>query len=189
MPYFQNALVLIIETLLGLYLLAVVLRFLFQLCSVDFRNPLSQVIMKATQFPLGFLRKFIPGLYGVDLASAVLILAVATLKSLLILLVLGITPNIIYLLIYSLGKVLNMVIWIFLIAVIARAILSWFASSSYHPAISILNSLSEPLLKPARRLLPNFQGLDLSPIIVLLLLNITQMMIAYPLIDFAQKQL
>jgi len=85
------------------------------------------------------------------------------------------------LLLLSFSDILEMVIDIFIYAIFAGAILSWFAAGSYGSAASILYSLTEPVLNVCRRLLPDIGGLDLSPLIALLLLQLAKMMILPPL--------
>jgi len=89
-------------------------------------------------------------------------------------------------LILGLGKSMNIIIWTLLLAIIMRAILSWFAPLVYHSAVSILNSLSEPVLKPFRKILPAIRGVELSPIFAILALNIIQQIVVYPIIDMGQ---
>ncbi|NKB77977.1 MAG: YggT family protein [Gammaproteobacteria bacterium] len=183
MPYVQNALSFTIETIIGLYLIVVILRFLIQLLRIDFRNPISQSIFAVTNYPLRLLRPFIPGLYGIDLASVFLILIVAFLKYALLILVSGYSFSFIGILVLAIGEAINTTTWIFLIAIIVRAILSWVASSSRHPVLDILGGLSEPILGVFRRMLPDLKGLDLSPILAILAINLVQKLVAYPIID------
>jgi YggT family protein len=189
MPYVQDALSVTIEVLVGLYLVAVILRFLFQLFRVDFRNPISQAIVKITNPPLRFLRRFIPGLYGIDIASIVLILIVGFAKLFLLTSISGLRIAPAAILILSIAEILNIVCWTLLIAIIVRAILSWIAPRSYHPATRILDGLSEPILSPFRRLLPNMGGLDLSPIFAILAINLVQRLLINPLYDFSRQLL
>ena len=186
MTYLQDALGMIVEVLLGLFLVLVILRFLFQLLRVDFRNPIANAIVKITNPPLRILRRFIPGLYGIDLASIVLILLIAFLKTFLLLAISGIQVNPTGLLVYALAESLNVICWALLIAIFASAILSWIAPRSHHPAARIINGISDPALQPFRRLMPNLGGLDLSPIFALLAINLVQRLVVNPLFDWSR---
>ena len=177
MPVAQDAVSLIIETLVGLYLIAVVLRFLFQLFRVDFHNPISQTIVKVTNLPLRYLRRFIPGLYGIDFASIVLIVIVAFIKTFLILSVSGFQPAPLAALVLGVAEAINIVCWTVLIAIIGSAIVSWVAPNSQHPAIALMRDLSSPVMAPFRRLLPNMGGLDISPIFAILGIQLVQKII------------
>ena len=153
MPYFQDASSFVIETLFGIYLIAVILRFLFQLLRVDFHNPISRLIVKVTNPPLKILRRFIPGLFGIDLASVVLIIIVSFSKFFLLTMIAGQKIAAVAILVWSLAEALNIACWALLIAIFVRAILSWIAPHSHNPVLRILDGLSEPLLRPFRRLL------------------------------------
>lgn len=189
MPYFQDALGLIVEVLLGFFLVTAILRFLFQLLRVDFRNPIAGAIVAITNPPLKILRRFIPGLYGIDLASVVLILAVACLKYFLLLAIAGFRIGFPALFMYSLGESINLVCWILLIAIFGSAILSWIAPGSYHPAARILNGISDPVLRPFRRLIPSLGGLDISPIFAILTISLVQRLLVNPILDFSRTLL
>ena len=189
MPYLQNALSLIVDTILGLYLITVILRFLFQLFRVDFNNPISQSIFLITKPPLVFFRRFIPGLFGIDLAGILLILVISSLKVALLALISGYKVAPVGLFLLSLGEAINITIWILLISIIASAIISWIAPTSFHPAIRIVTGISMPVLRPFRRFLPNLQGIDFSPILAILALNLCQMLVSYPLMDYGRALL
>ena len=183
MPYIQDALGFTVEILLGLYLIAAILRFLFQLLRVDFHNPISQTIVKVTAAPLRLLRRFIPGLSGIDLASIVLIVGVALCKVFLLATIAGKSISLGAALIWSVAEPINTICWVFLIAIFVRVILSWVAPRSYNPGIRIITGLTEPLLAPFRRLLPGLGGLDLSPIFVIIAINLVQKLVVNPLFD------
>jgi len=181
MPYIQNAAGLIIETLLGLYLIAVILRFLFQLFRVDFHNPISQAIVRVTNSPLRLLRRFIPGLFGIDMASVVLILIVGFVKTFLLLTASGSSLPIPSIVLLVVAEVINVVCWILLISIIGSAIVSWVAPYSRHPAIVMLRDLSDPVMAPFRRIMPNLGGLDISPIFAILAIQLVQNLAVTPL--------
>ena len=82
--FFTEAAALIIEVVFGLYILAVLLRFLFQIVRADFYNPISQFLVALTNPLLKPLRRVIPGMYGIDVASLVLLVALKGLEVFLI---------------------------------------------------------------------------------------------------------
>jgi YggT family protein len=182
-PYFNNAGVFLIQTLFGFYILAVMLRFLFQWARADFYNPLVQFLVKLTNPPLVPLRRLIPGFMGLDMAAVVLMLALQFLELLLILLLSGQGANLMGLLVLTIAELLGLLINVLFWAVIIQAILSWFSPDYRHPAVRLLHQLTEPVLRPARRLLPPFSGLDLSPILVLIALQLLKLLLVAPLRD------
>ncbi len=185
--YLGNAGIFLIDTLFGLYILIVLLRFMLQSARADFYNPISQFIVTVTNQPLVLLRRFLPGLWGIDWASVVLLLALAVLKIYLLVWMEGANPQPTGVLVFAVGELLQLAVYVFMVAVIIRVVLSWVAPRSYHPAIGIVNSLSEPLMGPARRLLPPIAGLDLSPILVFIALGLALRLIVQPLLDIGRS--
>ena len=164
------------------YLTIVLLRFMLQLARADFYNPISQFVVKATNPPLRPLRRFIPGWGGIDGASLVLAVLIQAAAFMLILFALNGGPagiNPITLLAWSAITVLGLLVKIYFWSVIAVVIISWVAPQSHHPAVQLIMQLTEPVLRPVRRLMPSLGGLDLSPIIVFLILNVISVIIAH----------
>jgi len=183
--YMTNPVVFLIDTVVSLYILAIVLRFLFQWTRVDFYNPISQFLVKITHPTLKILRRFVPSIGKIDVSSIVLALALQMLADFLILALQGEIAGIAALVLYSFKQIVEMVLNIFVFAVFARAILSWFDPGNYNPASSILQSLTEPLLILCRKVIPDLGGIDLSPLVALVLLQLAKMMILPPLSQLA----
>ena len=78
--YLAEALRFVLDTFLGLFILAVLLRFWFQLLRADFYNPVSRFLVTITSPILVPLRRLIPGLWGIDLAAVVVLVALAALR-------------------------------------------------------------------------------------------------------------
>lgn len=165
----------LVQTLLSLYLLAMLLRFLLQLVRADFYNPISQFLVKITNPLVVPLRRLLPGLAGMDLASLLLsvLLQLAGIVTLLLLNGLGL-PNVGLLLVWSVLGVLGLLVNVYFFAILAMIILSWVAPGSRHPAVYLLYQITEPVMAPFRRALPPMGGLDLSPILVFILINVIQ---------------
>ncbi|MCZ7597121.1 MAG: YggT family protein [Gammaproteobacteria bacterium] len=181
--YFGDAGRFLVEVVIGFYLLVVILRFLFQLLRADFYNPLSQFVVTLTNPPLKFLRRFIPGFFGVDVASIVLALAVALVKLMLVAAIAGYPLGIGPALALAVADILETVVYVFIVVTIVRAILSWFQQGSYNPLTRLLDSLSEPLLAPIRRVLPPIGGLDFSPFVLIIVLMLALKLIVRPIAD------
>ena len=169
---------LIIQTLGTLYLLVVILRFLLQLARADFYNPISQFAVKATNPVLIPLRKVIPGIYGIDLASVVL----ALLLNLLLteasaLVVYGQLINPLSALIWSAVGLLSLTVSIFFWGLLIMVIASWLVPPGGNPALDLLHQLVEPIVAPIRRIMPDMGGIDISPIFAFLALNIVRVLI------------
>lgn len=173
----NNALFFLINTGFNLYLMVVVLRLWLQLARADFYNPFSQFIVKATNPLVLPLRKVIPSLGTLDTATLVLAWLVAVVKMLLIqqlfLGQIGIIPALVGGFIILIKESLSLLFWI----VIIRAILSWF-SQGRNPIELVMHQLTEPLLRPIRRVIPPLGGLDLSVLVVLIALQFIQILLA-----------
>jgi YggT family protein len=174
MSGFAEALIYIVQTLGSLYLLIVLLRFILQLVRADFYNPLSQFTLKATQPLLKPLRRVIPGLGGLDVASLVLALLVQLLLMVVVILIAGANPLSVglQLLVWAVIALTSLFLKIFFFAMIISVILSWVAPGSYNPGAQLVNQICEPLLAPFRKLIPNLGGLDISPIFAFIALNL-----------------
>ena len=182
--YLTNPVIFLIQTLFGLYILAVMLRFLLQLVRADFYNPISQFLVKATNPPLKLFRRLIPGLGGIDLASLVLAWLLKSIEILLILAIGGSAANMLGSLLWALPELLNLLINIFLVGILIQVILSWVSPGNYNPAIGLLYSLTAPVLRPAQKILPPMGGIDLSPMLVMIALFLLKMVLIDPLRDF-----
>jgi YggT family protein len=177
---FANIFNLIIDTIASLYLLIVLLRFALQLARADFYNPISQFVVKATNPLLVPLRKVIPGFGGIDLASLVLAslfqFAVLCLKFLVLS---GGLPNPVSLLLLSalmaVGLLLKIYFWSLIVVIIA----SWVAPGNRHPVLVLMGQIIAPLMRPFQKLLPPMGGFDLSPILVLMSIQVVEIILAH----------
>ncbi len=182
--YLSDALLYLVNTVFALYILLVTLRFLLQTFRADARNPLSQFLLRATNPPLRLLRRFLPGYGGVDWSCLTLMVALQAAKvSLAGLLAYGVFFAPLGLLLLSVAELMRLIIYIFMFVIFFQIILSWVNPGAYNPLTVLLHQLSEPLLRPARRLLPSVQGVDFSPILVFVLLQLSLILLVRPLAD------
>jgi YggT family protein len=184
--YITNAGVFIVDIVLGLYTFAVLLRFVLQLVRADFYNPLCQAIVTITNPPLKPLRRYIPSFAGIDTSSVLLLLMLQMLNTLLVMLMLGLGFGVAGLVVSAVAELVSKTIYLFLFAIFIQVIVSWIAPGSYNPILALLDSLTNPLLRPARRLIPPVGGLDLSPMAAIIVLYLALMLIAAPLRDFGR---
>ena len=171
----NTAAVYVLQTLGSLYLLIVLLRFVLQLVRANFYNPLCQFVVKATQPLLKPLRRIIPSIFGLDMSSLVLaILVQLALMALTLLLTYGTTGNPLQLFIWSIIGVTALFLKILFFALIISVILSWVAPGSHNPGAELVQQITEPVLAPFRRIIPNLGGLDISPIFAFIALQLLQ---------------
>jgi len=171
---------LLVNVIFNLVMLLVLLRFLLQLVRADFYNPISQTVARLTNPLILPLRRVIPGYGGFDVASLVLLLLAEMLATVLLGLVhgVGLVPPLLILLWSPLG-IVNLFLSFYFFAILASIILSWVAPGSASPAVYLLHQLTEPVMAPFRRLLPAMGGLDLSPILVFIAIQIAQIFVSY----------
>ncbi|MEY4768772.1 MAG: hypothetical protein RL637_1411 [Pseudomonadota bacterium] len=169
--YITVPLMFLIHSLFSLYILAVMLRFLFQSLRVNFRNPIASVIVSITHPPLKWLRRWIPAIGKWDTSAIVLALLLQMAAEISILLLQDVKTSIFTLIVRAISELVILSLNIFIFAIFARAILSWFNPNEYHPAYQLLIQITEPMINRCRRFIPNIQGLDFSPLAILLLLE------------------
>ncbi|RBP49761.1 YggT family protein [Arenicella xantha] len=169
----QNATNFLIQAILSLALYIVLLRFWMQWVRADFRNELGQFVITLTNPVVIPLRKLLPSIRTIDSATLALALIVALIKLLVFFALTSYSTQPAMLLLMSIGLVLKYCIHLFFASIIIGIIASWINPHSYHPVLAVANSIGQPLLDPARRLIPPIAGLDFSPVIVLLLLQFT----------------
>ncbi|MCG7865912.1 MAG: hypothetical protein B6D70_11405 [gamma proteobacterium symbiont of Stewartia floridana] len=179
--YLTNPLVFLVQTLFGLYILAILLRFLLQVVRADFYNPISQFLVKVTNPPLKPLRRLIPGFGGIDISSLILAWLLKAVELFIVIMIAGQSASLLGPLLLAIPELVELTINIFLFAVLIQVILSWVSPGNYNPAVSLLYSLTGPVMRPAQKLLPPVGGLDLSPMLVMIGLVLLKMLLIPPL--------
>lgn len=177
----------LVTTLMQLYITLVMLRFLLQWVRADFYNPLSQFIVKVTNPLVRPLRRIIPGWGGLDIATLLLAYLLTVVQIALVGthispyeipgVINGQSIQPLFIAGLALLDMIALTIGIYLIAIIVQAVLSWVNPGHYNPVMGLIHRLTEPLLRPARRLLPPISGIDLSPLLVLLALQVLKMLL------------
>lgn len=195
--YGTDALQFLIRTLIDLYAVVVLLRFALQAVRADYFNPVAQFVVQATRPVLGPLRRVLPPAGRCDWAALVLALALMWLKLALFQLfsihsvyIGGYVQVIQHVWLPGLAWIgvvdlFALVIDIAFFAVLVMAILSWIAPAGPNPAMEILQRITDPLVRPVRRVIPLIGGVDLSPLAVLIGLQVLKMLLLRPLLMLA----
>lgn len=180
---FGQALQFLLETFLGLFALALLLRFFLQWLRAPARNPLTYFLAALTDWIVVPARRVIPGLWGLDLATlllawlteVVLILATYWLKGS------GLEPaggvSLVLIGFLAAVQLVKLSLWILMIAVIVQALLSWL--SPFSPAMPLLNSLVRPFLRVFQKRIPPVGNVDLSPLFVVVVCQLLLMAVAW----------
>lgn len=163
---FANAGVFLIQTFFGIYFILVILRFLMQVSRANYYNPICQAIVKVTDPAVRPLRQIFRTVRGVDFSTLVIAFAVQFIAVVLVMLLKGgyiFQP--VYIAWVLLGLV-STILDIYFFALLISVIASWIAPYTQHPALSLVSELTEPVCRPARKLLPPMGGMDFSIILV-----------------------
>jgi YggT family protein len=166
----SSAIVFVVNAITSLYLLVLLLRFWMPWLRADFRNPLAQGILRFTSPLVIPVRRILPSFGRLDTATVLVAFVIQYLTVLLLLLIMGRTAGIAAIALTALVKLVVLSINLFVYAIIIRIILSWVSQGGYNPATAIITTLTEPVLRPFRRLIPSMGGFDISPIFAIILL-------------------
>ena len=174
-------LMLVLETVTGLLTFALLVRFAMQWARAPFRNPLGQFVVAVTDWMVLPVRRFVPGMFGVDMASLLLAwLWQAAFLGVSLGLAgafIAVSPAPTFAVaIIAVFETAKLGIYVAMGAVLASAVLSWV--NPYAPLADVFNTISRPLLRPFRRFIPPIGGMDLSPLGLLLALQIGLIILA-----------
>jgi YggT family protein len=167
----------LIKTIADLFVLVLLLRFYLQVARAPFKHPLCQFVMAATNFAVLPLRKLVPSLRGYDSATMLLAWLVSMVSSVIILAfspmyTLAAPETWLALTLLALLDVFKQSLTLLMGAVIVQAVMSWV--NPYNPLSPILDALTRPFLKPFRR--ATVGGVDLSPLILFLIIQVVLML-------------
>lgn len=172
----------LIDTLLGLFSLALLLRFYFQLLRVPYYNNISQFLIAVTDFIVRPARRFIPGWKGLDLSTLIL----AWLVECVILVTVysnqgyDFADNVVAAVgvigLMGIIEIIRTTLYIVLFMIIAQAVVSWI--NPYSPIAPLLNTFTQPFLAIFRRRIPPIANVDLSPLFALIAIQLLLMVIA-----------
>ncbi len=167
----MNSLSFLIAVIFDLYIMVVILRVWLQAVQADFYNPFSQFIVKATQPVVAPLRRVIPSIKSIDLATIMLAYALCVTKFIVLIMIANGTlvfssDFLLFGLLSLVKEAGGLVFWVLLL----RAILSW-VSQGRSPIEYVFHQLTEPMLAPIRRFIPAMGGLDLSVLVLFVLLQ------------------
>lgn len=181
----NNAILFLLQTVLGLLTLAFLLRFYFQLTKVSFQNQAAKVIVSLTNFAVKPMRRLVPSLGKLDISTLLLAYITQFILTLCTIWLKGfpllIASNSIWLAILAaaLIGVVIMSVTIFMYAVLIQAILSWV--NPYTPIAPILNSLTNPILHFLRKFIPAAGNVDLSPLVFIIAAQLLLTTVLIPL--------
>lgn len=183
MSYFANAGVILVEVIFGLLISLFVVRVLLQLVRANFYNPVCQFFYKATNPVLMPMRKAIKPVRNFDLAGALVAWLLECVKVLLLFALVGRVPGVGGVLLLGFAELLAFVLMLYFWLILIRVVLSFVGQGSYSPVVPLIAQITEPVLKPIRRVLPDLGGFDLSPLVATLAIFLARALIVAPLLD------
>ena len=175
----MQAIAFLLDAIAGFFCTLFLLRFLMQVMRVSFAGQIGDFVVKLTNWAVKPLRRVIPGIAGLDWSSVVAALAVQLVLAVLLVGLAGpaldAEPGAVagMVLWFAVRALLRLVVYIFIGALILQAVLSWI--NPYSPLAAPANQLTRPLLDPIRRFVPTISGIDLSPLVAILLLQVALM--------------
>ena len=172
-----QALYFIVKSLAHLYVLLFLLRFWLPFVRANFRNPISQGILRFTSPLIVPVRRFVPPMGRIDTATVLVTVAIECVVIFVLFQIIGRPAEPLFIAIVAVSQLAILSLHLFSIAIFARVILSWLGQQSHHPIAEIAGELSDPIMRPFRRLIPPLGGIDFSPMIVLVLLQATVILI------------
>ncbi len=174
-----SAVIFIIHSIAQLYLLVLLLRLFLPWLGINFNNPISQGILRLTSPLVIPVRRILPPIGKIDTATLLVAFGIQYLSIFVIVLILGLTPSILPITVTAIVELAILTIRLFVFAIIIRIVLSWISpAGSYNPAIAVIDAITEPVLRPFRRLVPPIGGLDISPIFAIILLSAAAILIS-----------
>ena len=169
---------LIASTEFGFITLALLARFFMQWGRIPFRNQVGHFVIAVTDWAVMPLRRVIPGLFGLDMASLLPAWIAQMLYATIELALYGAPAGTLAAIpLFGLIGLARMATYLVFFVVLAAAILSWVGQHS--PAAAVFDALARPFLAPFRRLIPPFSGIDLSPLALLVVLQIVLMVLEW----------
>jgi len=158
----------LIETLIGLVLTVVLLRILLEAVRADWYNPVCQALLKITDPLVKPVAKVIPRVGAINIAAIVVLYALQIIGLAALFLIAGQFPDPLVLLLLGLLRLIRLLLVVYIVLIIGTVIVSWVGQNVRHPIIPLLFQLTDPVLEPIRRVMPNLGGFDLSPLIAII---------------------
>lgn len=180
----SGALIYLVNTVFGLFVVALLLRFYLQWARAPYRNPLSDFLHALTDFMVRPARRLVPGLWGLDLATLALAWLAQLLEILIVLVIRGapLGPEtgmiVAAAALMALVMLVKTSLYIVMVAIIAQVVLSWVGP--YSPMVPLVNSMTRPFLRVFQRRIPPVGNVDLSPLFALVVIQLLLMLpVAY----------
>lgn len=175
----RAALLFLVSTIFDLFLFLLFVRVVLAYIGANYFDPVTQIVVRLTDFVVKPVRTVIPNNKGIEISTLLILFAVEILKFLIIGMLSFGFPHILGLLILAVGDMIKLAAQTFFYAILIQAILSWI--QPYSPMNNVLQQFNAPIMRPVQRLIPTINGIDISPIPAMLLLQLMIILVANPL--------
>ena len=166
----------LVETLFGFFVLLLLARFHFQWLRVPFRNPLGEFVLATTSWLVMPVRRVVPGLAGLDLATLLLAWTLQALCVWAVAAMRGVDPDFIAVVLRAALDLVRYSLYILMFAIIVQVVFSWI--NPYAPMAPVFNAITAPFLRPLRRFIPPLGNVDLTPLVLLIIIQILLIVLA-----------
>jgi YggT family protein len=166
----------LVDTVFVFFVLLLLARFHFQWLRVPFRNPVGEFVLATTSWLVMPARRLIPSLAGLDLATLLLAYALQCLAIWIKAAIVGVDPALAALLGGAALDLLRYSLYILVFAILVQVLLSWI--NPYAPMAPVFNAMTAPFLRPLRRFIPPLGGVDLTPLVLLIVIQILLIVLA-----------
>lgn len=187
MSYFASAAQILVNFAFVLLVSLIVLRVLLQIVRANFYNPVCQFLYKVTNPVLMPMRKLIPAWRNLDLAGVLLAWLLCAIKLYLLYALDGRHLGLAGLPLIALADLLDFVLMLYFGLILVRVLLSFVNVDRANPVVPLVYQLADPVLRPIRKRLPAVAGLDLSPMVAMLVILLARVLLVGPVLDFGLR--
>jgi YggT family protein len=187
MPYIANAAAFLIQTLFDFLIGVFLVRTMLIAVHASFYDPICQFVYKATNPAIAPIRRFLPRAGKIETASLTVAFLLALIELVLLSAIVGNRFSLPGWLLSGIVTLLSIAVWIAFWALLIRAVLSFFTNERQHPNAQVLVQVTEPIVRPFRRIVPAVGGMDFSFLIASLALVLARMLVIAPLADLAAR--
>jgi YggT family protein len=166
----------LVDTVFAFFVLLLLARFHFQWLRVPFRNPVGEFVLATTSWIVMPVRRVIPGLAGLDLATLLLAFALQCLAIWIKAAIVGVEPALAAVLGIAALDLLRYSLYILVFAILVQVLFSWI--NPHAPMAPVFNAMTAPFLRPLRRFIPPLGGVDLTPLVLLIVIQILLIVLA-----------
>jgi YggT family protein len=166
----------LVEAVFGFFVFMLLARFHFQWLRVSFRNQIGEFVIATTNWLVVPTRRFVPGLAGLDLPTLLLAWVLQSLCVWIVVEMRGADPALIDVILRAALDLLRYSLYILVFAIIVQVVISWV--NPYAPMAPVFNSVTAPFLRPLRRFIPPLAGVDLTPLVLLIVIQIVLIVLA-----------